>query len=64
MKDFIVPGNFQEVLEASKAVVGYCPQTNIYDKAGLALKNGQSLQTCCLVLKAKAIENNFQTKAD
>ena len=65
LKDFIVPGHFQDVLEATKEVAGYSRLTQNYEKAALALKIGHSLQTCCELLKAKAIENrDFQTKAD
>ena len=65
LKDFIVPGHFQDVLEATKEVAGYSRQTKTYEKAGLALKIGHSLQTCCVLLKAQAIENKeYQTKAD
>ena len=65
LKDFIVPGHFRDVLEATKEVAEYSPQTNTYGKADLAQKIGHSLQTCCVLLKAKAIEDkDFQTKAD
>ena len=65
LKDFIVPGHFQDVLKATKEVAGYSPQTKSYKTPGLALKLGHSLHRCCVLLKAKAMENkNNQTKAD
>lgn len=55
LSDYICPGEYQHIVDATKAVAGF--KNSIVATPSIALKLGQSLARCAALMKAKAIED-------
>lgn len=55
LKECISPQQFDKVLEAVRSLAGLNPETGRYKTPSLAIKLGQSLQKCALIIKADCI---------
>ena len=58
LSDFLKPSRFSDVVNATKAIAEYSPSTGKYGIPSLAMKIGHSLMRCCILLKAKSLEEN------
>lgn len=60
LQECIHPKQFDVVLEAVRSLAGFDPHTGRYKTPSLAIKLGQSLQKCALIIKADCIRMEDQ----